>query len=61
MRGIILTVLRTEFQDGRTREVPWEYTMADRRYVLEEIQDRFAIMDLYDRQLAAVSWWLPPR
>lgn len=29
--------------------------MADRRYDLEEIQDRFAIMDLYDRQLAAAE------
>ncbi|MFK7896734.1 MAG: nuclear transport factor 2 family protein [Myxococcota bacterium] len=29
--------------------------MPDRRYTLEEIQDRFAIMDLYDRQLAAAE------
>ncbi|MAG32263.1 MAG: hypothetical protein CL908_15375 [Deltaproteobacteria bacterium] len=29
--------------------------MNDRRYSLEEIQDRFAIMDLYDRQLAAAE------
>jgi hypothetical protein len=29
--------------------------MADRRYSIEEIQDRFAIMDLYDRQLAAAE------
>ncbi len=29
--------------------------MKDRRYSLEEIQDRFAIMDLYDRQLAAAE------
>ena len=27
----------------------------DRRYSLEEIQDRFAIEDLYDRQLAAAE------
>ena len=29
--------------------------MADRRYDLAEIQDRFAIIDLYDRQLAAAE------
>jgi len=29
--------------------------MTDRRYSLEEIQDRFAIEDLYDRQLAAAE------
>ncbi len=29
--------------------------MADRRYSIEEIQDRFAIADLYDRQLAAAE------
>ena len=29
--------------------------MLDRQYTLEEIQDRFAIMDLYDRQLAAAE------
>lgn len=29
--------------------------MTDRRYSLEEMQDRFAIMDLYDRQLAAAE------
>jgi hypothetical protein len=29
--------------------------MADRCYSLEEMQDRFAIMDLYDRQLAAAE------
>ena len=29
--------------------------MSDRLYSLEEIQDRFAIMDLYDRQLAAAE------
>jgi hypothetical protein len=29
--------------------------MPDRRYPLEKIQDRFAIMDLYDRQLAAAE------
>ena len=29
--------------------------MADRRYSIEEIQDRFAIEDLYDRQLAAAE------
>lgn len=29
--------------------------MPDRIYCLEEIQDRFAIMDLYDRQLAAAE------
>ena len=29
--------------------------MADRRYSIEEIQDRFAIDDLYDRQLAAAE------
>lgn len=29
--------------------------MPDRHYTLEEIQDRFALMDLYDRQLAAAE------
>ena len=29
--------------------------MPDRRYDLSEIEDRFAIMDLYDRQLAAAE------
>lgn len=29
----------------------------DRRYSLDEINDRFAIEDLYDRQLAAVEDW----
>ncbi|MBJ22657.1 MAG: nuclear transport factor 2 family protein [bacterium] len=29
--------------------------MTDRRYTLEEMQDRFAIIDLYDRQLAAAE------
>ena len=29
--------------------------MPDRKYSLEEIQDRFAIADLYDRQLAAAE------
>lgn len=29
--------------------------MPDRQYTLEEIQDRFAIEDLYDRQLAAAE------
>lgn len=29
--------------------------MGDRQYELQEIQDRFAIMDLYDRQLAAAE------
>ena len=29
--------------------------MPDRRHTLEEMQDRFAIMDLYDRQLAAAE------
>jgi hypothetical protein len=29
--------------------------MTDRRYSLDEIQDRFAIVDLYDRQLAAAE------
>jgi len=29
--------------------------MTDRRYSLEEIQDRFLIIDLYDRQLAAAE------
>jgi hypothetical protein len=29
--------------------------LTDRRYSLEEIQDRFAILDLYDRQLAAAE------
>ena len=31
--------------------------MADRVYTMEEMQDRFAIMDLYDRQLAAAEAW----
>jgi len=29
--------------------------MSDRHYTIEEMQDRFAIMDLYDRQLAAAE------
>jgi len=29
--------------------------MTDRTYSIEEMQDRFAIMDLYDRQLAAAE------
>lgn len=29
----------------------------DRRYSLEEMNDRFAIEDLYDRQLAAAEAW----
>lgn len=29
--------------------------MPDRKYSLHELQDRFAIMDLYDRQLAAAE------
>jgi len=29
--------------------------MPDRHYTLEEMQDRFALMDLYDRQLAAAE------
>lgn len=29
--------------------------VTDRRYTQDEIQDRFAIMDLYDRQLAAAE------
>ena len=29
--------------------------MTDRLYSHEEVQDRFAIMDLYDRQLAAAE------
>lgn len=31
--------------------------MNDRRYSLEELQDRAAIADLYDRQLAAAEAW----
>jgi SnoaL-like domain len=31
--------------------------MADRVYSLSEMQDRFAIEDLYDRQLAAAEAW----
>lgn len=31
--------------------------MTDRRYSLEELQDRAAIADLYDRQLAAAEAW----
>ncbi len=31
--------------------------MTDRRYTLEELQDRAAIEDLYDRQLAAAEAW----
>lgn len=31
--------------------------MTDRRYASEEIQDRLAIEDLYDRQLAAAEAW----
>ena len=31
--------------------------MADRVHTDQEIQDRFAIMDLYDRQLAAAEAW----
>ena len=31
--------------------------MADRVHTEREIQDRFAIMDLYDRQLAAAEAW----
>lgn len=29
----------------------------DRRYSLDEVNDRFAIADLYDRQLAAAEAW----
>lgn len=31
--------------------------MADREYSPNEVQDRFAIIDLYDRQLAAAEAW----
>lgn len=31
--------------------------MTDRRYSLDELQDRAAIADLYDRQLAAAEAW----
>lgn len=31
--------------------------MGDRQYSVAEMQDRFAIMDLYDRQLAAAEAW----
>jgi hypothetical protein len=31
--------------------------VADRIYSLEDVQDRFAIMDLYDRQLAGAEAW----
>jgi hypothetical protein len=31
--------------------------MGDRAYTGPEVQDRFAIMDLYDRQLAAAEAW----
>ncbi len=31
--------------------------MTDRRYTVEELQDRAAIADLYDRQLAAAEAW----